>query len=180
MANPSAAAGVERRLLENFLVSREPDRARARALLAEIEPLLQRPELEREEKLCLVARWLEQSAYQYLHPVSGTPPDLAAAQALYERIPGDDVPPFVACKRESGLAYVHFRLGDRARAARHVEAACRHAGDGGFVRLRISSLDLLAHILGEEGGREARERAMAAARRLEDEGPLGRVRQALS
>src|SRR5262249_28282113 len=100
-----------------------------------------------------------------------------AARRLYERILVREAPFFAACKRESGLAYVSFRGADRARAVVHAEAACRHAGDGGFVRLRIAALGLLAHILGEAEGREARDRALRAARGLEDEDLVGRLRR---
>jgi hypothetical protein len=163
----TTAARIEVRLLDAYLASRRKDRAKASELLADVDRHLHGAELEADERACLLARWLDQRAYQELHPGEGKEPDVEAARRLYERI--REAPFFAACKRESGLAYVCFRSGARARAVVHAEAACRHAGDGGFVRLRIAALGLLAHILGEADGREARGRAMRAARGLEDE-----------
>ncbi|MGZ3421678.1 MAG: hypothetical protein ACXVEE_27630 [Polyangiales bacterium] len=168
LAPSGAAARVEQRLLGAFL-----DRQRATALLDEAEGMLADPELSRDERTCLLARSLDQRAYQVLHSKA---PDFERARRLYEAIPRGDVPPFVLAKRESGLAYVCFRTGDSAAARAHAEAASRHAGDGGFVRLRLSYLGLLAHIVGEGEGADAiRERAVRAARLIEDEEIVARL-----
>lgn len=171
------SARIEAKLLEAYLHSKRGQRARALTTLDEVEVLLRDASLPPEERACLVARWLDQRAYQLLHPAPDEPADLASARALYERIPRGDAPLFVSCKRESGLAYVHHRLGDRELAIAHAESACRHAGDGGFVRLRIAYLGLLAHIVGPPGGDAIRARAGRAARALEDEELLSRLAQ---
>lgn len=170
-----AAARIETRLLESFLASRKGDGARSQALLEEIEPSLSDPSLERAEAICLRARWLDQAAYRRLHPEGAAAPALEAAAKLYEAIPSVDAPFFAACKRESGLAYVRHRQGAREEAIAHAQRACDHAGDGGFVRLRIAALGLLAHVLGATEGEEARARAKLAARSLEDEDLLQRL-----
>ena len=72
-------------------------------------------------------------------------------------------------------AYGRYKLGDRAAAVELAEAAIRHAGDGGYIRLRAMALNLLARILGAEEGAAARGRALAIAKRLEDEELLGRI-----
>ncbi len=170
-----AAARIEARLLEAYIASRRGEPSTALAILESAEPLLHDAELDADERVCLLARWLDQRAYQFLHPAGGAAPNLEGATRAYERIPVRDAPFFAACKRESGLAYVCFRSGDRDRAVAHAENACRHAGDGGFVRLRISALGLLARVLGEPEGSEVRARAIRAARSLEDEDLLSRV-----
>jgi hypothetical protein len=53
-------------------------------------------------------------------------------------------------RRDHGLAYCHWRLGDHDRAVRHARAAVDHAGDAGHLRLRVLALHLLARI--EPGG----------------------------
>ncbi|XXY45960.1 hypothetical protein WME91_38750 [Sorangium sp. So ce269] len=53
--------------------------------------------------------------------------------------------------------------------ARRSREACRHAGDGGHMRMRAMALNMLARIVGGEEGAEARRRAMAIANELEDE-----------
>jgi hypothetical protein len=171
----TTAARIEARLLEAYLASRRKDGREAIAILDDIEPALHDAELDAHEKACLSARWLDQRAYQALHPAEKGAPDIDAAKRLYERIPTRDAPFFAACKRDSGLAYVSFRLGDVERAVEHAESASRHAGDGGFVRLRIAALGLLAHILGAPEGDAVRARALRAARYLEDEDLLSRL-----
>jgi hypothetical protein len=170
----STAARLEALLLEAYLASRRRDRARAIAILDETEPHLESADLEPDERACLLARWLDQRAYQLLHPRAEA--DLTGAKRLYARTP--EAPLFAAYKRESGLAYVALRGGDKAAATAHAERACRHAGDGGFVRMRVAALGLLAHVLGEEEGKQVRERAVRAARALEDEDLVARVSRA--
>ncbi len=176
----SVEARIETLLIQAYVASRRGERALAREGLAEVEPMLEAPEIGTGDRACLLARWLDQRAYQLLHPAEGSPPDLEGAMALYQRIPTRAAPFFAACKRDSGLAYVHFCLGDAPRAVMHAEAACQSAGDGGFVRLRIACLGLLARVLGDSEARaaEIRARAILAARALEDEDLLGRLRRA--
>ncbi len=171
----TTAGRIEARLLDAYLASRRKDLRGAVAILDDVEPLLDHRDLDVDERSCLLARWLDQRAYQLLHPAAGAKPNLAEAKRLYQRIPSRNTTFFAACKRESGLAYVCFRVGDVASAVAHAEAACRHAGDGGFVRLRIAALGLLAHILGDAKGSTVRARATRAARSLEDEELLSRL-----
>lgn len=96
------------------------------------------------------ARWLDQRAY-------------AGEPELYGQI--SETTPFSASKRHGGLAYVAWRAGHRPRARRHAEAAITAAGDGGFTRMRLTYLGLLAHITGDP---TIRERAVRAARHLGD------------
>ncbi|WP_437306423.1 hypothetical protein [Sorangium sp. So ce388] len=95
------------------------------------------------------------------------------ALALYASISPEDVHPFVSYRRDAGLAYGRWKLGDRTAAVALAESACRHAGDSGFIRLRAMALLLLARILGDEEGAGAR--ALQLARRLEDEELLFRA-----
>jgi hypothetical protein len=85
--------------------------------------------------------------------------------------------PFASYRREAGLAYGNHALGDREAALRHAQAAVRHAGDGGFVRLRVMGLLLEARILGSEG-EQSLQRAHAIALRLGDEELLSRIGRA--
>ncbi len=172
----TTAARIETQLLDAYLASREKNALRALMILDQTEPLLSHPNLDADEKACLISRWLDQKAYQFLHPATGVKSNIDGAKRLYERIPSRNAPFFAACKRESGLAYVCFRQDNFVNAVVHAENACRHAGDGGFVRLRIAALGLLAHILGTVKGKAVRERATRAARNLEDEDLLSRLR----
>jgi len=175
-----AAARVELALTEAFLASQRRDRAQVAEALGEAGRLLEGDEVAAEERACLHARWIDQRAYQLNHPPDGQPADWRGALALYGSIPREGVHPFVSYRRDAGQAYARWRLGDRAEAAALAESACRHAGDGGYVRLRAMGLLLLSRILGEVEGAAARARAHAIARRLEDEELLGRAARSRS
>ena len=97
--------------------------------LAEATRLLDQEgdDLAPEERACLQVRWVDQRAYQKNNPPVGERPDIRA--------------------------YGRYKLGDRAAAVELAEAAIRHAGDGGYIRLRAMALNLLARILGAEEGR---------------------------
>ncbi|WP_437577085.1 hypothetical protein [Sorangium sp. So ce887] len=170
----SVAARVEMALLEAFLCSRRGEREQVRDRLEEAGRHLAEEGLSSEERACLHARWIDQRAFQLNHPPPGEAPDRGGALALYASISSEDVHPFVSYRRDAGLAYGRFRLGERAAAIALAESACRHAGDSGFVRLRAMALLLLARILGEDEGAAARGRALQIARRLEDEELLWR------
>ncbi|WP_437506203.1 hypothetical protein [Sorangium sp. So ce1099] len=126
------------------------------------------------KRACLHARWIDQRAFQLNHPSPGEEPDWGGALALYASISAEDIHPFVSYRRDAGLAYGRWKLSERAAAIALAEAACRHAGDSGFIRLRAMALLLLARILGDEAGAAARARAIQIARRLEDEELLWR------
>ena len=173
------AAKIEVALVEAFFASRRGDRDRVAGSLAETERLLEAggdelSSLSFEERACLHVRWVDQRAYQKNNPPGGEAPDLRGALALYEALPREDIHPFVSYRRDAGLAYGRYKLGDRAAAVELAEAAIGHAGDGGYIRLRAMALNLLARILGDDGAR-ARARALAIAKRLEDEELLGRI-----
>jgi hypothetical protein len=172
------AATIETRLVAAYLASKRGDSRTACDALDELEPSLHDAALDADERACLEARWLDQRAYQALHPEGGGAPEFDRAERFYLRISVRDAPFFAACKRESGLAYVCFRTDRRAEAVEHAERACRHAGDGGFTRLRITALGLLAHVVGEPEGSDVRARAVRAAQSLEDEELVQRLRRA--
>lgn len=182
--SPELAAQIELSLVEGFLASRQrgvDPAARAervaRALADAGERLhgVQAGELGADERACLYVRWIDQQAYQRNHPADGSAPDLHAALELYASVVREEVHPFVSYRRDAGLAYAYHRLGDRLLAERLARAAIGHAGDGGYLRLRAMGLQLLARILGPGAGDPARARALAIARRLEDEELLGRI-----
>ena len=140
--------------------------------------------LSAADRACLHARWIDQRAYRLNKPRDGRSPDPAAALALYQSIPidgipddgapgdgapGDGPPPFALCRRANGLAWSHFLLGDRDTAIAHARASVEHAGDGGSLRLRAMALNLLSRLLSGDEGQAAGGRALAIARRLEDE-----------
>ena len=169
------AAIIEAALVESYLASKLGEIDRSRSNLAAVEELLTRGELEAEERSCLRARWIDQQAYRMNNPGDGAAPDWRGALALYERLPAGEVHPFVGYRRDAGLAHGYYKLGERAKALAFAYGALEHAGDGGYVRLRVMGLGLLARILGDEAGVDARARALTIARRLEDEELLGRV-----
>lgn len=117
---------------------------------AEAEPVLDgvAAGLERlpagHERDCYQARWADQRAYHLIH--AGPPPRLREAARLYRSINARSPSAFALFRRDHGLAYCHWRLGDRDRAVRHARAAVDHAGDAGHLRLRVLALQLLAHI----------------------------------
>lgn len=125
--------------------------------------------LSSADRACLHARWIDQRAYRLNKPRDGRAPDPAAALALYHGIPGDEAPPFALCRRDNGLAWSHLLLGDRTAAIAHARSSVEHAGDGGSLRLRAMALNLLARLLPGDDGEAAGQRALAIARRLEDE-----------
>ncbi|WP_434046770.1 MULTISPECIES: hypothetical protein [Sorangium] len=159
-------ARVEALLTEAFLASRD-DVARVAGLLDEIEPLFELP-MPAHDRACLFARWIDQRAFERNRSWGGKQPDPAAAEALYRRIP-EDGPAFARARRANGLAYARWKQGFPEEGAVLARAACRHAGDGGHLRMRAMALNMLARIVGGEEGAEARRRAMAIANELEDE-----------
>ncbi|MCA9689702.1 MAG: hypothetical protein KC636_08830 [Myxococcales bacterium] len=135
--------------------------ARAAARVDEID--------DPDERACYLARVLDQQAYAALHPGPGAPRRVDAALERYAAIPADCPVPFVQFRRNHGLAYCRWKLGDRPAAIAHARAACTHAGDGGLVRFRIMALDLLAHLTGDPEAAALRDRAVRLARQLEHE-----------
>ena len=159
-------ARVEALLTEAFLASRD-DVERVAGLLDETEPLFELP-MPAYDRACLFARWIDQRAFERNRSWGGKQPDPAAAEALYRRIP-EEGPAFARARRANGLAYARWKQGFREEGAALAREACRHAGDGGHMRMRAMALNMLARIVGGEEGAEARRRAMAIANELEDE-----------
>lgn len=126
-----------------------------------------------EDRTCYEARVLDQRAFQLNRESSA---DRATAKTLYERIPSKDAPPFVLWRRANGLAYATWKEGDRAAARKHAQDALRHAGDGGHLRLRVMSLNMLAHIDPEHPDvPDILTRAVAITKRIEDDMLLARL-----
>ncbi len=160
------AARVELLLTEAFVASREA-RDRVDALLAEAGAALDAVE-EADDRACLRARWIDQEAWQWNKGRRG-PADPGAAEALYRSLADEGAPPFARCRRASGLAYCAWRLGRGDEAIAHARAAIDHAGDGGHLRLRAMSLQMLARVGHGAEATKASERARAIAAQLDDE-----------
>jgi hypothetical protein len=65
-------------------------------------------------------------------------------------------------------------LGEREQARTHAITSVRAAGDAGSLRMRAMALNLLAACSEGDAVREAKQRALAIARQLEDEALLVR------
>ncbi len=167
LSRAPADARAEHLLVEAFLASRD-DPARVPSLLAEAEPLLAHP-MPAHDRACLHARWIDHHAYERNRARGGRPPDPAAAEALYHLIPTEGAPAFARCRRANGLAYARWKQGFADEGAALAREACRHAGDGGHIRMRAMALQMLGRIVGGEEGADARRRALAIARELDDE-----------
>lgn len=136
---------------------------------AAAERLLAAATLAPADAACFRARLVDQRAYQL-----NRTGDHAAALALYESLPADDVHPFASYRRDAGRAYGCLRGGRDEEALALALRACEHAGDGGYTRLRAMGLLLVAQVQGPEG-EAARARARAIARRLDDGELLARA-----
>jgi hypothetical protein len=165
VAPPEARA--ELLLVEAFMASRD-DVDAVPELLAAVGPLLDEP-MPAHDRACLFARWIDQRAYDLNRGRDGRGPDYAASEALYRSIPTSGAPPFVLCRRANGLAYARWRQGHADEAAALAREACRHAGDGGHVRLRAMTLSMLSRIVEGDEGAAARARADVIVAALEDE-----------
>ena len=126
--------------------------------------------LEGDARVCYHARWIDQRAYLISRGWRQVSTRLEAARALYESISTEEAHPFAAFRREHGRAWCLWRLGDLTGAREAAELASRHAGDGGYLRLRTMSLGQQAHIAGltSASGQEHLQRALNIARRLGD------------
>ena len=167
------AAEIEAHLLEARLASDahdDPAPALARAALALGSPLL-----AEEDRACYLARLRDQEAYQLLHPRQG-PPLVNEALQAYASIP-EHPAPFVGFRRELGLGYCAYKLGQLDEAASRARSACEHAGDGGLVRFRVMSLGLLARVVPPAEAAPIAERAARLAAQLGDEDLLRRARR---
>jgi hypothetical protein len=167
-----AEARAELLLADAFVAShRAPDRVPA--LLAEVEPLLAGP-MPATDRACLRARWIDQRAYALNRREGDRPPDPAAAEALYLTLPAEGAPAFALCRRANGLAYARWKQGHPEEGAALAREACRHAGDGGHLRLRAMALSMLSRIARGEEAADAKRRALAIAASLDDTQLWGR------
>jgi hypothetical protein len=162
-----AEARAELLLAEAFVASRRAPE-RVPALLAEVEPLLHEP-MPAADRACLRARWIDQRAYDLNKQRGDRAPDPAAAEALYRALPAEGAPAFALCRRANGLAYARWKQGFPAEGAAFAREACRHAGDGGHLRLRAMALSMLSRIAPGDEAADAKRRALAIAASLDDE-----------
>ena len=172
----ATAAQLEVLLLSALVASDADDLQAARLHLGEARDLLLASPPPGDDRAGYLARLHDQEAYLLTHAHRDDPERLHRALALYDAIPS--VTPFAAFRREHGRAWCLWRLDRRDEALAAAVIACQQAGDGGFVRFRVLTLGLRAHILGP--GPEALAalaRAEAMADRLGDERLLSRMRR---
>lgn len=150
---------LEAALQRAYLVSRD-DEVKVPPLLARADALFASAVMTEADRACFAARLVDQRAFQRNR--SGA---FAEALALYRALPTIDTHPFASFRRDTGIAFGLHRDGDRDGARQFAERAVRHAGDGGYVRLRAMGLLMLARVAGD---RDALERAAAIADRLGD------------
>jgi len=157
------AAQIEAELLEARLEMDTGQPAHADDALARAQARIARlaPGGERD---CYHARWADQRAYHLIH--AGPVARLPQAARLYRSIHARSPAAFARFRRDHGLAYCHWKLGDRDRAIGHARAAIDHAGDAGLLRFRVMALQLLAHIE-PRAARDLRRRAGRIADELE-------------
>jgi tetratricopeptide (TPR) repeat protein len=159
------AARIEIALMSAYLASRE--QGDVRAGLDDAARLLENATLSAADSACFAARLADQRAFQL-----NRAGDHAGALALYQSLPAADAHPFASYRRDAGLAYGYLRTGRREQAIACATRAVEHAGDGGYVRLRVMGL-LLQHKIDGDAAHLARARAIAE--RLEDGELLARV-----
>jgi hypothetical protein len=164
------AAQLEIALASAYLASRGGDPG---PHLAEAEGFLGESGLAAADAACFRARLVDQRAFAL-----NRRREHAAAFALYQGLPAADVHPFASYRRDAGLAYGHLQRGELELALACARRACQHAGDGGYVRLRVMGLLMEVKILGPADGAGALARARAIATRLGDEELLARVARA--
>ena len=158
-------ARVELALVDAFIASHTLAEA-VDPLLARATELLGSEAIGELDRVCLVARIVDQRAYQL-----NRRGEHDAALALYESLSPLDLHPFASYRRDAGLAYGYFKTG-RGDARATVQRAISHAGDGGYTRLRAMGLLMLARITCDA---TAIERARAIATRLGDHELLDRA-----
>lgn len=174
---PEAAAQLEHALLTARIASDESRHDDETDAVNRAEPLLAHAGITLTDRLCFQARIADQRAYRVSRHWRSDLSTLAEALTLYEAIPFEDVPPFVAFRRELGIAWCLWRQDDSSAGMEHARRAYDHAGDGGFVRLRVMALNLMAGIANEGPDGPLRARARTLAEALEDVELGARVRR---
>lgn len=167
-------ARIELALVEAFIASRARGEGRGgdaevESCLARAEQLLSSATIDVADRACFAARLADQRAYQL-----NRAGDHAAALAIYETLPVEDSHPFASYRRDAGLAYGYHKTGRGVRATALAQRAIQHAGDGGYVRLRVMGLLMLARVAPDERA-TALARARAIASRLGDDELLARA-----
>lgn len=181
-AQPSAeragdAAVLEVSLLRARIATDAGDRSASIALFDAVAPLLDSTDLSREDALSYRARLVGQRAYQLTKPAPGESPNFSYARELFEDLEQDPCAAFACFRRNTGLAYCTWRLGDATEGARLARRAAEFAGDGGLVRFRIMALNMLSLMVSPTEGRDISKRAERLARQLEDDDLLERVQR---
>lgn len=166
-------AAIELALARGYLASRIGTNEDVERQLDRAAQLLQDASLDPADRACFVSRLVDQRAFQ-----ANRQGEHAVALALYRSLPAADTHPFASYRRDAGLAYGLLRAGQRDEALARARRACDHAGDGGYSRLRVMALILLARIEGPPGASETLTRAAAIAARLADEELRSRVERA--
>jgi hypothetical protein len=164
-ATSPADARVEIALARAYLESRSGTPDQVPGYLQQAEHALDAAggAVTTSDRACFQARLVDQQAFR-----CNQAGDYAAALALYRTLPAADVHPFASYRREAGLAFGCLQLGDRLQARQHALAACEHAGDGGYTRLRVMALLMLARVEGAPTAATLLARAEAIATRLGD------------
>ncbi|MFN3198331.1 MAG: hypothetical protein ACE366_07940 [Bradymonadia bacterium] len=173
--NAGAAAQSEIKLLQARIATDGRDRDVACQLFDEVDALIGNDTLTATDRLCYRARLNGQRAYHLTRPLPGDTADYAGAIELFEAIEEDPMVPFACFRRNSGLAWCTWKLGDAAEGARLAQIAAEYAGDGGFIRFRIMALNMLSQMVTPKEGREITQRATRLAKMLEDDDLLARV-----
>ena len=171
-----AAAQIEVALLRVESESNAKRHETACTRLNQAEQRLQATQLPELDALSYRARLGHARAVLLTRPAGDGVPDFLRARAHYLAIP-DSTIPFVAFSKAFGLAYCAWKLDDPEAAARFAQRAADEAGDGGLVRMRVTALNMLSRVLGEDAAAAFNARAGRMAAALEDEDLLRRVAQ---
>lgn len=176
-ARPPDDARVEIALARAYLASKRDgdDDGAGHAELEAAEALLAATSFDTADRLCFRARLVDHRAFR-----DNRRGDHASALRRYQALPARDEHPFASYRRDAGLAYGHLKLGDPAQALICARRACDHAGDGGYIRLRVMALLLVARIEPGPAAAATLDRATAIATRLDDGELLTRIARARS
>jgi hypothetical protein len=172
-SGPSAV--IEVSLLRARLATDDGKRPEAEELFDRVEELLATESITREDRLCYRARLVGQRGYHLTKPLPGASARLEEALELFASLEEDATVPFACYRRNAGMAYCRWKLGDADEGARLARQAADDAGDGGYVRFRIMALNMLSQMVEAKEGARINERAARLAKQLEDEDLLERV-----
>jgi tetratricopeptide (TPR) repeat protein len=157
----AGTARVEALLVRAYVASRQETRPAVAAVLEEAKAELDRLP-DDDDAACLRARLVDHLGYE-----RNRRRESAAAEALYAELPVDG-PPFAVVRRHNGLGWSALNQGRRDEAVFHARRSIEAAGDGGYLRLRVMALRLLAVAASGPEAEVARRRAIGIAERLND------------